>query len=366
MRFSSAGIYRYDVPFVRTLNVKGHLLDGRSGLIVKVANEDGQTGLGEIAPLPGLNEETLEEATAQTVELIQTLEGREITPELAELRGEFAEWLDDVSLLPSVRFGIEMALLNLLAACEKVPLARLLSGAPAAWVSINGLLDGAAEDMLAKAERLANGGYTAVKLKVARKAVEEDIAIVQEVSRIVGPSVELRLDANRTWDYPTAMAFGHAVADCRIEYLEEPLRDPHRLGELVKATGLPVALDETLRDYPELMTETDPPIKAILLKLPRLGGFEAVLHLIRQASRLGIYPVVSSSFESGFTLAMLTNLAAAVHPDGVPAGLDTNAWFAQDVLRQRTEVQNGKLELAQVNAATETIDLDALEVIHRG
>lgn len=48
----------------------------------------------------------------------------------------------------------------------------------------------------------------------------EDVAVIQEVRKKVGPKIELRADANRKWSYSEAIHFGLCVKDYHLQYIE--------------------------------------------------------------------------------------------------------------------------------------------------
>ena len=148
------------------------------------------------------------------------------------------------AMSPSVRFGLETALANLSRRMEDRSAAELacFDGA----IPVNGLLAGSREQVLADARRLRNGGCRAVKLKVGSRPVAEDEELTRVVRAVIGDGMGLRLDANRSWSLEQAVEFGRAVGDTNIEYLEEPLRAPAHLADFFDATGIPVALDESL------------------------------------------------------------------------------------------------------------------------
>lgn len=82
-------------------------------------------------------------------------------------------------------------------------------------------------------------GLHAVKVKVG-----DDVSAVASV-RDRFPDAELRVDANGAWTVVPALD------RYEVAFVEEPLRDP----QFLSTVALPVALDETLRERPELMTE---------------------------------------------------------------------------------------------------------------
>jgi o-succinylbenzoate synthase len=268
-------------------------------------------------------------------------------------------------LSDSLNGGLQAAVMDLAAQAEGVSLAAWLADGAPARVPVNGLLLGEGPGLLRFAEALVASGYRALKLKVGRGAPAEEAALVRALRQVAGPDVALRLDANRAWDYDEARAFLRAVADCGVEYIEEPLRDPTRLVRLSAETGVPVALDETLAETGLEALERWRGVKAVVLKPTLLGGFEMAWWMARRAINAGMTPVVSASFESGAGLVDLAHLAASFGQPGVAAGLDTYRWLAQDVLAERVDMDAGVVDLAQAARAKRTLRFDALEELTR-
>ena len=168
------------------------------------------------------------------------------------------------TLLPPslLRFGLESALLSALAASLHTSVTDLLAPPPSTssssssaatpppqLVRINGLLsppvtaDVAADAAAAAAAAaaLVASGYTAIKVKVARRPdPAADAAVLAAVRAAVGPHVGLRADANRGWaGLEAAAAFGAAAAAAGVglEYVEEPTADPRDMAAFYRATG---------------------------------------------------------------------------------------------------------------------------------
>jgi O-succinylbenzoate synthase len=227
---------------------------------------------------------------------------------------------------------------------------------------------GSKEDVLEKAGRLRDEGYRAVKLKVGRQDVAQDIELVQELRGVLRGHASLRLDANRAWDLETALTFARGVANQGIEYIEEPITVPLDLPEFVQRSGLPVALDESLAQVPETrgcLKDKDW-AKAVILKPTLLGGVARCEQLAYEALEFGIKPVVSSCFESGLGLCALAHLASAITAEDIPAGLDTYDWLAEDVLQTRFHVQDGALDIQDIDACAATLNVDTLERVYSG
>lgn len=339
-RITRVGIRSWDLPLVRPLRVGGRTLERRSGLLVLLEDGEGHAGIGETAPLPGLHLESAEEAGAQLLGFAGQLEGAAIPEECPALAGAFEAWLGDRGLHPSVRTGIEGAVLALLAdRCGK-DLPHLLAETPARRVRLNGLLDGEPAALVENAARLEKSGYTALKIKVGRRDARDEARLVAAVRRRVGPQVALRLDANRAWDLATALDFAARVAPSGIEYLEEPLLDPYELGDFVANSTVPVALDETLLGFSPLAPPPLPGVAALILKASVLGGYERSRAWERLARRERRSAVVSAAFPSAVGMALDIACAAALGDD-TAHGLGTFFAFAEDLWLAPLSVDGG-------------------------
>lgn len=356
------GIRAFDLPLARPLLVGGSAIDRRAGLLVVAEDGEGHAGIGEAAPLPGLHRESLAEATEQLFVLAGALDGAAIPAGCPALDGAFEGWLGARDLFPSVRTGIEGALLALLAdrAGEGVP--RLLSRDPAPRILVNALLDGPGKAMVAEAARLAGAGYAALKVKVGRSDPGGEAGLVAAIRGAVGPRVALRLDANRAWDAATALAFAERVAPLGIEYLEEPLRNPDELPGFAERSPVPIALDETLlaftpREHPPLAG-----VAALVLKPCVLGGYERAMAWARLALREGRSAVVSASFPSAVGLALDASLAAAIGGT-TPHGLGTGGFLAADLGRAPLANADGSIDAAALPFRPGDFDLEATHVL---
>ncbi len=214
-------VYRYDLPLVRPVRVAGERLTRRQGWLLERADADGRSAWGEAAPLPGFSRETFEEAGEALIALCGEADPPPDAP-------------------PSVRFALHAARGDhRLSVSRRVPLCALLRG--------DGL------QKYTHALEAARKGYRAVKLKVGRRKVGEDIALTSDLRSllsVLGPGVAVRLDANRAWSLEEAEFFLRSIMEedlAPVVFIEEPLRDWTQLPELAARTRVPLALDETFR-----------------------------------------------------------------------------------------------------------------------
>ncbi|XP_022776661.1 protein PHYLLO, chloroplastic isoform X3 [Durio zibethinus] len=339
----------------------------REGFILSLTLEDGHIGYGEVAPLEICHENLLD-VEEQLRFLFHVMKGASLNYFLPMLKSSFSFWIwknlgiPACSLFPSVRCGLEMAILNAIAVSQGSSLLNILhphrerekeKSERLSSIRICALIDssGTPEEVACIAVGLVEEGFTAIKIKVARRADPvEDAAVIQEVRKKVGCCIELRVDANRNWTYEQAIQFGFLVKDCDLQYIEEPVQDEDDIIRYCEESGLPVALDETIDNCPEnplnmLVKYSHPRIVALVIKPTAIGGFEKAAMIARWAQRQGKMAIVSAAFESSLALSTYIQFSCYLEMQNadtcklmnnklapsVAHGLGTYRWLEEDV-----------------------------------
>lgn len=359
---TSCKVFLFELPLTVPLRLGGQPLYSRAGFIICIGAASGHCGYGEVAPLPGLHREDLEMALQQYQEIYSELVGYELPQGLYRLQGSFERWLGPYSLCPSLRYGIEMAVLNLLACIEGRSLAGLLASDYRKTVSVNGLLIGEEPVTVARQARaLVADGYTSIKLKVGRLSIAQDIALVKTTRKTLGSTCSLRLDANRSWDLPAAISFAKGIADCKIEFIEEPLAEVSQLSDFYAITLIPVALDESLVEQTPVSIAIPQGVAAFVLKPSVIGGLEKTAQFLRTAKEFRLKAVISSVFDSAVGLAALANCAAALGEWGLPMGLDTYRWLREDLTETAFTASRARIAVDSVHRQAQQLRASLLQ-----
>ena len=115
-------------------------------------------------------------------------------------------------------------------------------------------------DLMFTTEKLLNNirgylarGYRAVKIKVGRPELAEDVARVRAVRELIGPEVTFMVDANYSLTVEQAIAMSKALEPYDITWFEEPtIPDDYRgYAEIAAATSIPLAMGENLHTIHE-------------------------------------------------------------------------------------------------------------------
>jgi len=89
-------------------------------------------------------------------------------------------------------------------------------------------------------------GYKAVKMKIGRLSITEDIERVKAVRDAVGPDITLMVDANHAYTSAQAILFGRKVEELDIFWYEEPVpaTDYEGCAAVRNALDIPIATGE--------------------------------------------------------------------------------------------------------------------------
>ncbi|XP_020571316.1 protein PHYLLO, chloroplastic [Phalaenopsis equestris] len=366
-------LYRIQLSAPTTTQIKHYGKDFyHEGFVLAISLDDNIVGYGEVAPIE-IHKETLLDVEEQLRFLVHVMKGAELSRQLPLLSGSFSHWIWKIlgippsSFFPSVRCGMEMAILDALARREGSSLSGfigyesyLLGTQPVAdknlceeGIPICALVDcGGTPNLVAHVvSQLFHGGFSTVKIKVARREdPTEDAAVISKIREMIGYQINIRVDANRKWTYDKAVHFGSSVKSFALEYIEEPVCFEDDIIKFCEETGLPVALDETIDNISgealqKLEKFVHPGIVAVVIKPSVVGGFENASLIAKWAQMHEKLAIVSSAFESSLGLSAYVKFALYLEkqnksisemrkvkqPATAAHGLGTFQWLKEDV-----------------------------------
>ncbi|MBT1605393.1 o-succinylbenzoate synthase [Curtobacterium flaccumfaciens] len=205
-------------------------------------------------------------------------------------------------------------------------------------------------------------GCTTAKVKVAEPGttVDDDVARVAAVRRVMGPEAAVRVDANGLWSVEQASAALERLAPFDLQYAEQPCATVPELAELrsrVAGLGVRVAADESVRKASDpLAVARAGAADVLVVKAQPLGGISAARAVIADA---GLPCVVSSALDTSVGLGMGAFLAAAAMTPGYAAGLGTAVMFAGDVTADPLLPDGGRVPVRRVDVAPELVERSA-------
>jgi mandelate racemase len=264
-----------EVPLKLSLGTSAGALHSAPLLLVDVETEEGVAGHSYLfcylpAAVPAI--------VAVLGEIERTTKGDRIAP--ADLWAKLARRFRLIGVQGIVRMamsGFDCACWDALAIAAGKPLVTLLGGAPRpirAYNS-NGLGLMAPEAAADEAEKLLEGGFRAVKLRLGYPTLAADLAAARAVRARLPDAVELMVDFNQALSVAEALERGRAMDGEGLAWIEEPIRhDDYRgCAELARELATPVQIGENF-SLPEQMAEAlaAKACDFVMPDLERIGG----------------------------------------------------------------------------------------------
>lgn len=315
----------YTIQFRRPAKTSRGVLHARQVIFLR-AERDGVAGWGECGPVTGLSCDDRPDFDALVADVCRQInEGADP----ASL---------DLSALPSVAFGLETALRDLVTGGRQTLYDTPFSRGEATLPTHGLIWMDSPAGMAAQIEQKIARGCKVIKLKVGNLPLDDEISLLAALrDQHPAGSVELRLDANGAWrSADQALEQLHALAEFQPAFVEQPL-PPGRWQEMAALCAnspVPIALDE------ELITASTAGQRAALLQTIRpqhvilkpslLGGLAACERWIADAGALRIQWWINSLLESNVGLNAIAQWTSALEDERVH-GLGTGQLFSNNV-----------------------------------
>lgn len=199
---------------------------------------------------------------------------------------------------------VDVAGWDALGQAAALPLARLLGGTPRPIPAYNsnGLGLMATAVLADEAERLLEGGFRAVKLRLGYRTLEEDLAAVRAVRKRIPDDVALMVDYNQALGVEEAIARARLLDGEGIYWIEEPIRHDDFKGcaEIAAAAATPVQIGENFSQVYDMEKALDArACDYVMPDLERIGGVTGWQRASALAAKAGmpmsshLYPEVS-------------------------------------------------------------------------
>lgn len=291
------------IPLRRPIRHASHRREHTDNLVVVCKLEDGTVGHGEGVPRDYVTGETIDSAIAL---LARSDLAAQLTPcpdfrsavELCE-RFRPADVPDDDRRIGgnAARCAVELALLDAYGRKYGQPLSAVTAllaadvHQPRPRVRYSGAIT-SARGMKLRLSAWAQWffGFAQMKVKVGIEGYN-DAARLRTIRRILGRTMDVRVDANEAWSADEAAAKINELLPAGITSVEQPI--PHeqvaRLAELRRAVQVPIMLDESLCGEVDARRAIESGWCDLFnVRLSKCGGFVPSLRLVQQARRSGL------------------------------------------------------------------------------
>lgn len=254
------------------------------------------TGVGECAPLPDLSIESPKKMSAKLLQVCEQID-------------YFIQFPEDLQSWPSIRFGLETALLDLRNAGQQILFPSAFTRGEKG-IPINGLIwMGTPEFMKQQIRTKLDAGFRCIKMKIGAIDFETEFNLLKEIRKEFSPEeITLRVDANGAYSYQTALENLKRLSDLQIHSIEQPIEAGrwNEMARLCEKSPVPIGLDEELigitsgKEMQKLIETIRP---AYLILKPSLhGGLTGCEKWIELANKHEIGWWITSALESNIGL----------------------------------------------------------------
>ena len=323
----------YQRHFSKPLKTSHGIWKIREGILLRLLDNEGRIGWGEIAPLPWFGSETFEEALAFSQQLDQ-----EVTKE-------------DISTIPlkltACQFGFESALecLSLIESQEERKKIRAIRGEGREEEEEDNYSTNLEYSYLLPAGEDALQVWQAVweerkkitqlpitfKWKIGVEPFTEEIKVFQQLTQVLPNTTKLRLDANGGLSLTEAREWLRIADKKRIvEFIEQPLSPQlfETMLELSNRYTTPLALDESVANLVQLEDCYQKGWRGIFVIKAAIAGSPQRLRQFCQD--YAIDTVFSSVFETAIGRKAVLKLAGELSNPNRAVGFGVNYWFKED------------------------------------
>lgn len=361
MKITAVEAIPFAIPYTKPLKFASGEVHTAEHVLVRVHTDEGVVGVAEAPPRPFTYGETQDGILAVIRQIFApqivglTLTEREVVnARLARTVGN-----------PTAKAAVDMAIWDALGRSLDLSVSALLGGYGDHMRVSHMLGFDTPDTMVAEAERIRDEyGISTFKVKVGRRPVTLDTAVVRALRERFGDTVELYVDGNRGWTASESLRALKDMADLDLLFAEELCPADDVLGRrwLVEHTEIPFIADESVPTPADVTREVlGGSATAISIKTARTGftGSRRVHHL---AEGLGVEVVMGNQIDGQLGTACAVAFGAAFELTSRRAGELSNFLdMSDDLLTHPLRIRDGRLHVPPGPGLGIEIDPDKLD-----
>lgn len=350
--------FRQDQPFRDGPYVVsgGRVSEGFDSLVVRLTDEQGRDGWGEMSPLGTTYDPAFAAgARAAAEELAPALLGQGADQPIALTRA-----LDQaLKGHPYAKAAFDMAAWDLASRRAAVPLCDYLGGRYGEGTRLyRSLSKQAPEAMATRAQKYWAEGYRRLQVKIGGDAFEDE-ASLRAVAAALPPDAVLFCDANGGYAPSEARRFLQLTRELNYVF-EQPCMTLRECLLLRSAAERPMVLDESIVDLESLCQAAFAGIDGVTLKIARVGGVTKARLLRDAAVELGLMVTVEDTGGADIDTAAMAHLSISTPEARRQHTVDFHNWVTVSNGRGMPPTSGGLLRAPSGPGLGIAVDLAAL------
>ncbi len=282
------------------------------------------TGIGECAPLPDLSIESPKKMSSKLLQVCEEI-------------AYFSQFPEELQNWPSIRFGLETAILDLKNGGQQILFPSAFTYGEKG-IPINGLIwMGTPEFMKQQIRTKLDAGFRCIKMKIGVIDFETEFNLLKEIRKEFSPEeITLRVDANGAYSYQAALENLKRLADLQVHSIEQPIEAGRwdEMADLCEKSPVPIGLDEELiginsgKEMQKLLETIRPAY--IILKPSLHGGLAGCEKWIELSNGNNVGWWITSALESNIGLNAIAQWTFHQNTK-TGQGLGTGQLFANNI-----------------------------------
>lgn len=329
--------------------------------VVRITDQDGRVGLGNIDPSPGYSVETIEQSLNA---LADTLGPAALGQETGNIHCLTAHLDQKLDHFLDAKAAIEMAATDLIGRRHELCVSDMLGGSVMKEASFNGWIGIVSpEEAAAEVTRWYEAGWRSTKIKIGGD-IYADRDRVAAVRRATDPNFKIRVDANAGYTVDQAIALGKMLEPYNLELMEQPVAadDFEGLRQVRNAVDIPIMADESITDFASLIKIIQMGSADIVkLKVMKQGGFLKTSRMLATAEAAGLGVVIGHGF--GLGINTMAEILLASTSRAVLSGLECVGPIktSDDIVTHKLDLTSGRLTIPHATGLGVTLDDEKLK-----
>ncbi|WP_261845121.1 mandelate racemase/muconate lactonizing enzyme family protein [Aliamphritea ceti] len=356
MKVTGYQLTQVSIPLSKPLITAIHRTETVGCVLLSIETDAGLTGEGYVF---ALNQQRLAAFTAMIDSLMPLIKGQ--NPLYVEKHWQ-AMWLDInpaglKGVTVSAMSAIDTALWDIVGKRAGLPLYQLFGASRdevKTYASSGLWLSASVDELIAEAHDFVAQGFRAVKLRLGKPDMREDVSRVKALRESLGDSVEILTDANQSLTPRTAINLARKIADYDITWLEEPVAANDFAGHrrVLEAIDIPLASGETeytsfgMKDMLEQRT-----VDVLMPDLQRIGGLSEMRKTVAIAATY--HTPISTHIFTEQSLSIAGSAANCISVEHVD-------WFAP-LFNEKITVCEGLISMPQTPGLGFSFDWDYID-----
>lgn len=360
MKITAIEAIPFAIPYRKPLRFASGEVHVAEHVLVRVVTSDGVVGVAEAPPRPFTYGETqdgivavIDKIFAPAIIGLTLLERELVTARLNRTIGN-----------PTAKSAIDMAIWDALGRTLGLRVPELLGGFTDHMRVSHMLGFDDPATMVAEAEKMRDTyGITTFKVKVGRRPIGLDTAVVRALRERFGDEIDLYVDGNRGWTASESARAMKQMSDLGLLFAEElcPADDVLARRWLVGQLDVPFIADESVPTPADVTRESlAGAMTAVSIKTARTG-FTTSRRVHHLAEGLGLEVVMGNQIDGQIGTACALAFGSAFPSTSRSAGELSNFLdMSDDLLAEPLEIRDGRLHTSPHAGIGVEIDPDKL------